>query len=52
MLILFLATNLLPGTKVHKLVLTPLLKLKNDMPNFCDLKAYIHMNGNEDSKDK
>ena len=51
-LILFLATNLLPGTKVHELVLTPLLKLKDNMPNFYDLKTCIYMNGNEDSKDK
>ena len=51
-LIPFLATDLLPRTKVHELVLTPLLKLKNDMPNICDLKACMHVNGNEDSKDK
>ena len=51
-LILFLATDLVPGTKVCEPVLTPLIKLKENMPNFCNLKAYICINDNKDSKDK
>ena len=51
-LIPFLATNLVPGTKVHKLVLTLLVKLKDNIPNFYNFKICMCMNGNENSKDK
>ena len=48
----FLENILLPHTKICKPVLAPSIKIKDVMPNYCDLRMRLFQNGKEDSINK